>query len=167
MARILLLLSLYTHTLALHPHAIARSTTTKSVHCDQLRHSKVLMSGSGKGFGGGEATRDPEPTVYDPSDPKGKQQAIHKAESFAEYLAKRSTSTQQTAATTTQSDSTRDSAPPAYTAPTQQPIPPPPTYAPGEYSGGNTGKSAPEIFMTGLKNLYDAPLGWLKGKPPP
>ena len=43
----------------------------------------------GKGFGGGEATRDPEPTVYDPNDPKGKQQAIHKAESFAEYLAKR------------------------------------------------------------------------------
>ena len=40
--------------------------------------------------GGGEATRDPEPTAYDPNDPKGKQQAIHKAESFAEYLAKRS-----------------------------------------------------------------------------
>merc|ERR1719223_962673 len=39
---------------------------------------------------GGEATRDPEPTAYDPNDPKGKQQAIHKAESFAEYLAKRS-----------------------------------------------------------------------------
>jgi len=50
--------------------------------------SKVVMMG-GKGFGGGEATRDPEPTVYDPNDPKGKQQAIHKAESFAEYLAKR------------------------------------------------------------------------------
>ena len=44
----------------------------------------------GKGFGGGEATRDPEPTEVDPNDPKGKQQAIHKAESFAEYLAKRS-----------------------------------------------------------------------------
>ncbi len=50
--------------------------------------SKVLMN-EGKGFGGGEATRDPEPTKYDPNDPKGKQQAIHKAESFAEYLAKR------------------------------------------------------------------------------
>ena len=50
--------------------------------------SKVLMNG-GKGFGGGEATRDPTPTSYDPNDPKGKQQAIHKAESFAEYLAKR------------------------------------------------------------------------------
>merc|ERR1719267_203854 len=50
--------------------------------------SKVQMNG-GKGFGGGEATRDPEPTAYDPNDPKGKQQAIHKAESFAEYLAKR------------------------------------------------------------------------------
>ena len=44
----------------------------------------------GKGFGGGEATRDPAPTYIDPKDPKGKQQAIHKAESFAEYLAKRS-----------------------------------------------------------------------------
>ena len=43
----------------------------------------------GKGFGGGEATRDPAPTVVDPNDPKGKQQAIHKAESFSEYLAKR------------------------------------------------------------------------------
>ena len=42
-----------------------------------------------KGFGGGEATRDPAPTVIDPSDPKGKQQAIFKAESFAEYLARR------------------------------------------------------------------------------
>merc|ERR1719484_134090 len=47
------------------------------------------MGEGGKGFGGGEATRDPEPSVIDPNDPKGKQQAIHKAESFAEYLAKR------------------------------------------------------------------------------
>jgi hypothetical protein len=50
--------------------------------------SKVTMN-EGKGFGGGEATRDPTPTEVDPNDPKGKQQAIHKAESFAEYLAKR------------------------------------------------------------------------------
>ena len=50
--------------------------------------SAAIMHG-GKGFGGGEATRDPEPTTIDPNDPKGKQQAIHKAESFAEYLAKR------------------------------------------------------------------------------
>jgi hypothetical protein len=46
----------------------------------------------GKGFGGGEATRDPAPTSIDQNDPKGKQQAIHKAESFAEYLAKRASS---------------------------------------------------------------------------
>merc|ERR1719310_1879008 len=55
-------------------------------------HSKVQMSKvsmGGKGFGGGEATRDPEPTQIDPNDPKGKQQAIHKAESFADYLARR------------------------------------------------------------------------------
>ena len=45
--------------------------------------------GGRKGFGGGEATRDPAPTAYDPSDPKGRQLAIHKAESFAEYFAKR------------------------------------------------------------------------------
>ena len=55
-----------------------------------LRHVAVNMNEGGKGFGGGEATRDPEPTEVDPNDPKGKQQAIHKAESFAEYLAKRS-----------------------------------------------------------------------------
>ena len=54
----------------------------------QRSMSKIAMSG-GKGFGGGEATRDPAPTYVDPSDPKGKQQAIHKAESFAEYLARR------------------------------------------------------------------------------
>ena len=53
------------------------------------RSSILRMGEGGKGFGGGEATRDPAPTQYDPNDPKGKQQAIHKAESFAEYLAKR------------------------------------------------------------------------------
>ena len=53
------------------------------------RAQSPLMQHGGKGFGGGEATRDPAPTAYDPNDPKGKQQAIHKAESFAEYLAKR------------------------------------------------------------------------------
>ena len=51
--------------------------------------ASVVMQEGGKGFGGGEATRDPEPTDIDPNDPKGKQQAIHKAESFADYLAKR------------------------------------------------------------------------------
>ena len=49
--------------------------------------NKVVMDG--KGFGGGEATRDPAPTTIDPNDPKGKQQAIFKAESFADYLARR------------------------------------------------------------------------------
>merc|ERR1719171_1013265 len=53
----------------------------------KLQFSKVVMDG--KGFGGGEATRDPEPTEIDPNDPKGKQQAIHKAETFAEYLERR------------------------------------------------------------------------------
>lgn len=45
--------------------------------------------GSGKDFGGGEATRDSEPNYADPNDPKGEEAAIHKAESFAEYIAKR------------------------------------------------------------------------------
>jgi len=54
----------------------------------KVHMSKVIMS-EGKGFGGGEATRDPEPTEVDPNDPKGKQQAIHKAESFADYLKRR------------------------------------------------------------------------------
>merc|ERR1719502_1062929 len=58
-----------------------------AVRAPKLSLSKVAMDG--KGFGGGEATRDPEPTFYDPNDPKGKQTAIHKAESFAEYLARR------------------------------------------------------------------------------
>merc|ERR1719420_1348816 len=64
---------------------------------DYLKRRQAETSGAapaapahgGKGFGGGEATRDPEPTVIDPNDPKGKQQAIHKAESFADYLARR------------------------------------------------------------------------------
>ena len=33
--------------------------------------------------------RSAEIPEVDPNDPKGKQQAIHKAESFADYLAKR------------------------------------------------------------------------------
>ena len=49
----------------------------------------AVHTGAGKGFGGGEATRDPLPTVIDPNDPKAKQAAIHKAETFAEYLARR------------------------------------------------------------------------------
>ena len=49
----------------------------------------VPASHGGKGFGGGEATRDPEPTAIDPNDPKSRQQAIHKAESFADYLRRR------------------------------------------------------------------------------
>ncbi len=43
----------------------------------------------GKGFGGGEATRDPTPTQLNPNDPRGKQCAIYKAETFAEYYARR------------------------------------------------------------------------------
>ena len=63
----------------------ANAMPPKSVRWVQLQWRKP----SGRPLGGGEATRDPEPTEVDPNDPKGKQQAIHKAESFAEYLAKR------------------------------------------------------------------------------
>merc|ERR1740139_29238 len=52
-------------------------------------HAIEVHTGAGKGFGGGEATRNPEATKLDPNDPKAKQGAIHKAESFAEYLARR------------------------------------------------------------------------------
>merc|ERR1719163_2190028 len=68
--------------------ALASAFMAPLAPASKLSMSKVSMS-EGKGFGGGEATRDPAPTEVDPNDPKGKQQAIHKAESFAEYLAKR------------------------------------------------------------------------------
>ena len=71
--------------------AAAFAFTAPLTPVSKIGASKVAMNiEGGKGFGGGEATRDPAPTAYDPNDPKGKQQAIHKAESFAEYLAKRS-----------------------------------------------------------------------------
>merc|ERR1719199_1054927 len=44
----------------------------------------------GKGFGGGEATRDPEPTYIDANDPRSRDTAVHKAESYADYMARRS-----------------------------------------------------------------------------
>ena len=68
---------------AMSPSFVAPAMTSKV-----MRSRMVVMDG--KGFGGGEATRDPEPTHIDPNDPKSKQQAIHKAESFADYLASRS-----------------------------------------------------------------------------
>ena len=67
--------------------ALSMAFMAPVAHRSQLQMSKVQMGG--KGFGGGEATRDPAPTEVDPNDPKGKQQAIHKAESFADYLARR------------------------------------------------------------------------------
>merc|ERR1719161_28789 len=67
--------------------AFSSAFMTPAMHT-KVQMSKITMGG--KGFGGGEATRDPEPTTIDPNDPKGKQQAIHKAESFADYLARRS-----------------------------------------------------------------------------
>merc|ERR1719482_1841510 len=66
-------------------------TVNPSAEKTPQRSGDVFMN-EGKGFGGGEATRDPEPTEIDPNDPKGKQQAIHKADSFADYLAKRKAS---------------------------------------------------------------------------
>jgi len=76
-------------TLALLPAVATFSITLSGAYATTSPLQSAARMHGGKGFGGGEATRDPEPTVVDPSDPKGKQQAIHKAESFAEYLAKR------------------------------------------------------------------------------
>ena len=66
-----------------------RAAAAAAVTGNVVASAPAAAPHGGKGFGGGEATRDPEPTTIDPNDPKGKQQAIHKAESFAEYLAKR------------------------------------------------------------------------------
>merc|ERR1719231_436594 len=76
-AMLLALASAFTHVGVASKLTASKLTTTN-----------LAMNG-GKGFGGGEATRDPEPTLVDPNDPKGKQQAIHKAESFSDYLARR------------------------------------------------------------------------------
>ena len=129
--------------------AVAFSPVSPAAHL-RMSHAKVVMQG-GKGFGGGEATRDPvpparngvepraraprsrsarpsdrvahallrastarppsptsadprararsqEPTFIDMNDPKSKQQAIHKAESFADYIAKRGAVMSATAA---------------------------------------------------------------------
>ncbi|CAN8076902.1 unnamed protein product [Agarophyton chilense] len=68
-----------------------RSATNNRAVCSAAprRAAKWTMSDEGgKGFGGGEATRDPSPTKIDPNDPKGKQTAIHPAETFAEYQAR-------------------------------------------------------------------------------
>ena len=67
---------------AYHVAPLARCTSARA-------NIGMNIRWGGKGFGGGEATRDPDPTYIDPNDPKGKQQAIHKAETFAEYMAKR------------------------------------------------------------------------------
>ena len=72
-------------TLAIGTLAFMAPTIPPSKMMPTVATTQISMSEGGKGFGGGEATRDPEPTLVDPNDPKGKQQAIHKAESFAEY----------------------------------------------------------------------------------
>jgi hypothetical protein len=77
---------------------------------DATRDSAPAAMSSGKGFGGGEATRDPEPTAIDLNDPKAKQQAIPKVESFADYLARRNAGEP---AVDDDGEATRDSAPTA------------------------------------------------------
>ena len=98
----------------------------------KLAQSTICMQHDGKGFGGGEATRDPAPTYVDPNDPKGKQQAIHKAESFADYLARRSGGAAAPA--------------PAPAAPVYEAAPAPaPAYeapAPVSYAGEDAAKAA-------------------------
>jgi hypothetical protein len=77
--------------------ALIATAAKLATACEMVERFRSLDSGTsagGKGFGGSEATRDPEPTVYDACDPKARQQAIHKAETFAEYLAKRNANEQ-------------------------------------------------------------------------
>jgi hypothetical protein len=66
-------------------------TTTYAFYLPNLhkKSKSLIFMNSGKGFGGGEATRDPPPTNYDPNDPKAKQTAIFKADTYEEYMAKR------------------------------------------------------------------------------
>jgi len=71
------------------PSAAAAPSTPYAPEVAQAAGAGASELVEGKGFGGGEATRDPKPTYIDPNDPKGKQQAIHKVESFADYLARR------------------------------------------------------------------------------
>merc|ERR1719446_732156 len=86
-----------THEIMFRFLSVAILVSASSAFVAPIAPSKLTMSsvamnvhtGAGKGFGGGEATRDPQATFVDPNDPKGKQQAIHKAESFADYLARR------------------------------------------------------------------------------
>lgn len=52
-----------------------QSRASSTVSARPARAAKWTMSEEGKGFGGGEATRDPTPTKIDPNDPKGKQKA--------------------------------------------------------------------------------------------
>ncbi|PXF46830.1 Protein PYP1 [Gracilariopsis chorda] len=65
-----------------------RGSVSSSSVCTVAPRRAAKWTMDGKGFGGGEATRDPEPTKIDPNDPKGKQKAIHPAETFAEYQAR-------------------------------------------------------------------------------
>jgi len=65
--------------------------TTTNAFILPIKYDKTIYNIhmiQGKGFGGGEATRDPSPTYYDPNDSKSKQTAIFKAETYAEYRAR-------------------------------------------------------------------------------
>ena len=65
--------------------------TTTNAFILPIKYDKTIYNVhmiQGKGFGGGEATRDPNPTYYDPNDSKSKQTAIFKAETYAEYRAR-------------------------------------------------------------------------------
>jgi len=93
-------------------------------HTSKICASRISMMSGGKGFGGGEATRDPMPTAYDPNDPKGKQQAIHKAESFADYLARRQGGVPAAAPAPVPVPAPPPTAPAAYVAPAPAPAAP-------------------------------------------
>lgn len=51
----------------------AQAVSTRPARTARFTMMSGVHEGPGKGFGGGEATRDPSPSYIDPNDPKGKQ----------------------------------------------------------------------------------------------
>jgi len=96
------------------------------------------MNAGGDNWGGHDITRNPAPTVIDPNDPKSKQNAIHPAESFADYMAR-----QQAAG----GGAVAAPAAPAPAAPAPVAYAPTPAAAPAA--------AAPSGAWDGEKDIYD------------
>jgi hypothetical protein len=64
----------------------ASAVCTRPARVAGITMMSDIHEGPGKGFGGGEATRNPDATEIDPNDPKGKQKAIHPGMPFMSAL---------------------------------------------------------------------------------